>query len=142
MPVDTYGALLEGIDEIISAEKDLGTQARGRRLACSYWEIGDAIHAHLLENEGKSTYGEGFFDRLSGDPSLYQSLIYHMLRFRRGMPNLETFPKFGWSHYVQIISLKSRRQREFCERAASHSNWTVCELKDQIRTDLLLMPDR
>ena len=64
-PFDTYRALLEGIDEIVSAEKDLGTQARGRRLARSYWEIGDAIHAHLLANEGKTTYGEGFFGRLA-----------------------------------------------------------------------------
>ena len=64
MPFQSYNALLDGIDEIIDAQKDPSTQARGRRLARSYWEIGDAIHAHLLANEGKSTYGERFFARL------------------------------------------------------------------------------
>ena len=136
MLFDSYSALLEGVEEILSAEKDLGTQARGRRLARSYWEIGDAIHAHLLANEGKSTYGEGFFDRLSGDLSLDPSLVYLMLRFRRSMPNLESIPKLPWTHYVRIVSLKSRQQREFYERAASHSNWTVRELKEQIKSDL------
>ena len=88
MPFQSYDALIDGIDEIIAAQKDLGTQARGRRLARSYWEIGDSIHAHLLANEGKSTYGERFFIRLSDDLNLDQSLVYNMLRFRRGMPNL------------------------------------------------------
>ena len=136
MPFDSYSALLEGVGKILSAEKDLGTQARGRRLARSYWEIGDAIHAHLLANEGKSTYGEGFFDRLSGDLSLDPSLVYLMLRFRRSMPNLESIPKLPWTHYVQIVSLKSLQQREFYERAAAHSNWTARELKEQIKSEL------
>ena len=29
MPFDSYSALLEGIDEIVTAGKDLGTQTRG-----------------------------------------------------------------------------------------------------------------
>ncbi len=86
MPFQSYDALIDGIDEIIVAQKDLGTQARGRRLALSYWEIGDAIHAHQLANEGKSTYGERFFIRLSNDLNLDQSLVYNMIRFRLGMP--------------------------------------------------------
>ena len=84
MPFQSYDALINGIDEIIAAQKDLGTQARGRRLARSYWEIGDTIHAHQLTNEGKSTYGERFFTCLSNDLNLDQSLVYNILRFRRG----------------------------------------------------------
>ena len=52
------------------------------------------------------------------------------------MPNLESIPKLSWTHYVQIISLKSRQQREFYERAAAESSWTVRELKEQIKADL------
>jgi hypothetical protein len=137
VPIDSYDALIDGIDEIVAAQKDLGTQARGRRLARSYWEIGNAIHTHQLANEGKSTYGERFFTRFSNDLNLDQSLVYNMLRFRRGMPILESIPKLSWTHYVQIISLKSRQQREFYERAAAESSWTVRELKEQIKGDLL-----
>ena len=64
MPFQSFDALIDGIAEIIAAQKDLGTQARGRRVARSYWEIGDAIHTHQLANEGKSTCGERFFPRL------------------------------------------------------------------------------
>ena len=88
MPRDTYGALLDGIGEIISSGKDLSSQSRGRRLARSYWEIGDAVHLHLLTHQGKSTYGESLIERLSKDLSLDQSLIYTMIRFRRAMPIL------------------------------------------------------
>ena len=42
-----------------------------------------------------------------------------MLRFRRTRPIVELIPQLAWSHYVQIISLKSRNQREFYERAAA-----------------------
>lgn len=52
------------------------------------------------------------------------------------MPNLESIPKLSWTHYVQIISLKSGRQREFYERAAAESSWTVRELKEQMKADL------
>jgi hypothetical protein len=64
VPFQSSDALIDGIDEIIAAQKDLGTQARGRRLARNYWEIGDTIHTHLLANEGKSTCGERFFTRV------------------------------------------------------------------------------
>ena len=69
MPFDSYNTLLEGVGEILSAEKDLGAQA------------------------------EGFFDRLSGDLSLDPSLVYLMLRFRRSMPILESIPELPWTHY-------------------------------------------
>ena len=85
MPFDSYSALLEGIDEIVAAKKDLGTQARGRRLARRYWEIGDAIHAHLEANQGRTTYGEGLFNRLADDLNLDTTLVYTILRFRRGL---------------------------------------------------------
>ena len=64
MPFQSFDAPINGIDEIIAAQKDLGTQARGRRLARSYWEIGDAIHTHLLNNQARSGYGEGLFTHL------------------------------------------------------------------------------
>ena len=35
-----------------------------RRLARSYWEIGDAIYAHLLENAARAGYGEILKDGL------------------------------------------------------------------------------
>ena len=85
MPFQSFDALIDGIDEIIAAQKDLGTQARGRRLARSYWEIGDAIHAHLEANQGRTTYGEGLFNRLAGDLNLDKPLVYTILRFRRGL---------------------------------------------------------
>ena len=136
MLFDSYSALLEGIDDILATGKDLGTQTRGRRLARTYWEIGDSIHEHLRASEGKTTYGEAFFDRLSNDLNLTKTLIYLMLRFRRGMPNVQTFAHLTWSHYVQIIPLETQQQREFYERAASHESWSVRQLKDQIKSDL------
>ena len=42
-----------------------------------------------------------------------------MIRFRPSMPIVESIPELSWTHYVQIISLKSSQQREFYERAAA-----------------------
>ena len=88
MPFDTYPALIEGIGEIISAGKDLSSQSRGRRIARRNWEIGDALHTHLLANQGRAAYGEGLIQRVAKDLNLEITNIYLMLRFRRSMPKV------------------------------------------------------
>ena len=136
MPFDTYAALIEGIGEIISAGKDLSSQSRGRRIARRNWEIGDVLHTHLLANQGKTAYGEGLIKRVSKDLNLERTNVYLMLRFRRSMPIVESIPLLTWTHYIQLISLKTQNQREFYLRAARHEGWNVKELKHQIRNDL------
>ena len=80
-----YGSLLDGIEDILDSGRQLGRDARGHRLARTYWGIGDAIHSHLLANEGRTAYGERLFQRLSSDINLDKTLIYTMVRFRRRM---------------------------------------------------------
>ena len=131
-----YGSLLDGIEDILTSGRQLGRDARGHRLARTYWGIGDAIHSHLLANEGRTAYGERLFQRLSIDINLYKTLIYTMVRLRRRMPNVETFPQLTWSHCIQILPLETLREREFYARVASGQSWNVRELKLRIRENL------
>ena len=142
MPFRTYDSLRAGIDDIISSGKDLSSTARGRSLARRNWEIGDAIHEHLVANQGKSTHGEGVIRLLADDVNLNKSEIYRMLRFRRNMPKVGSIPLLTWTHYVQIISLKPQKQREFYERTAASHGWNVPDLKRQIRDDAYALVQR
>ena len=136
MLFDTHAALLEGVREILSTEKDLSSQTRGCRLARRNWEIGDAIHNHLLANDGKPAYGEGLFESLAEHISVDQSTVYQMLRLRRCMPNLVSIPKLTWTHYLRIIPLKTLQEREFYERAAVQAGWKASQLKQRIKDGL------
>ena len=131
-----YDALRDGIGEILASGKELGTVARGHQLALNYWAIGDAIDAHLLGKEGRAGYGEQLFDRLENDLNLDKTLIYTMVRLRRRLPIVETFPQLTWSHCIKILPLKTNREREFYARLASRQGWKVRDLAQHIRSGL------
>ena len=136
MPYDNYDDLRAGIDEIIASGKDLSSEARGRQLASRNWEIGDAICVHLDATEGKAAYGEGLVTRLASDVNLNKSTIYKIIRFRRFKSKVARSPLLTWSHYLEIIPLKTRKQREFYERAAAREGWSAADLRTRIRDDL------
>ncbi len=44
--------------------------------------------------------------------------------------------KLTWSHYCEILSISDERKRSFYERESINANWSVRELKRQIKTSL------
>jgi len=82
----SYDALLDGVREILSSA-DVGRHRdRGRRKACLYWQLGDAIHTHLLHHQARAKYGEGLFGRLSEDLRMDVTTLYLTVECRRALP--------------------------------------------------------
>ena len=88
--VATYDALRHLCQEI--SEDGLISSAREReqRKARIYWEIGDAIHSHLLSYEGKPRYGDQLYVRLARDLKMTRSHLYTIVQFRQQIPNVHT----------------------------------------------------
>ena len=44
--------------------------------------------------------------------------------------------KLSWSHYCELLSISNEKKRSFYEKETILSNWSVRELKRQIKTSL------
>ena len=133
--IATYGALRDLCHEISESGQISSIREREQRKARIYWEIGDAIHGHLLRHEGKPRYGDGLYPRLARDLKMARSLLYTIVQFRQQIPNVHTCGHLAWSHCRQLLPLKSAAEREFYARAARRADWTVAQLKEAIGDD-------
>ncbi len=53
------------------------------------------------------------------------------------LSRISEFPfKLSWSHYVQLLRIKDKTERNFYEVEISHNNWGVRELKRQFKSSL------
>ena len=135
-PPDTYANLLESLREATRDGQVSGTVDRERRRTRTYWEMGDAIHRHLLGHEGKPKYGDRVISKLANDLELDRTVLYLILQFRRTIPNVDTCRLLPWSHCRHLFPLPTLSEREFYARAAAEMAWSVRRLQEQIRRDL------
>ena len=99
--IATYAALRELCHEISEGGQISSTREREQRKARIYWEIGDAIHGHLLRHEGKPRYGDRLYPRLARDLKMTRSLVYTIVHFRQRIPKVHTCEHLAWSHCRQ-----------------------------------------
>jgi len=99
----------------------------------TYWEIGQVLHGHILNEKARADYGEQILERLSQELELSQRLLYQMLEVYRAFPILQTSAKLSWSHYLQLAILPNRDLRRLYLRAAVEGNWSVRQLRDALR---------
>lgn len=68
-----------------------------------------------------------------------------MRRFYFSYPKQQTLSvKLSWSHYCELLNVSDKNARDFYEKEAINSNWSVRELRRQISTSLferLLLSD-
>ena len=130
-----YRALREQIQGIIS-EGGIHTRQAGEwEKVETYWHIGDALISHI-DGQPRAEYGRQIVVNLSKDIQLSQSLLWHILRFRRVLTILSTWRELSWSHIREIIYRPSREERRFYLSAANRDRWNVAQLQKAIRDDL------
>jgi hypothetical protein len=91
----------------------------------------------------KADYGKQLLKTLSKDltkelgKGFSVSNLQYMRRFYISYPKQQTLSvKLSWSHYCEILNVSDIKAREFYEKEAINSNWSVRELKRQIDTSL------
>jgi predicted nuclease of restriction endonuclease-like (RecB) superfamily len=66
-----------------------------------------------------------------------RSNIYNMRLFYLNYQKIQTVSgKLSWSHYCELLGISDTDKRNFYEKEAVNSNWSVRELKRQINTSL------
>lgn len=133
-------------NQIISA-LDFGrskvSAAINQVLVKTYWEVGRHIVEYEQNGKDKAVYVDQLLDRLSRDLSLEfgkgfsRSNLIYMRKIFLQFPKSETLSnKLSWSHYFEILKGDSPLEISFYTKQCEKENWSVRELKRQMKSML------
>ena len=136
--------------DIYSSIKELMDNARNKVarevnniIIQTYWEIGRIIVEEEQGNSYRAEYGKQLITDLSKNLTkeygngFSRSNLQNMRNFYLLYPICQTLSgKLSWSHYCELLSTSDDNKRSFYEKETINANWSVRELKRQIKTSL------
>lgn len=152
--LEKYNSIADTLTQIrqivVQSRKQLA-QSVNEALLQAYWEIGKVLVEQEQHGNAKAPYGKTVIMSLS--KSLTQELgkgfsvsnLFNMRSFYLAYQKFQTVSgKLSWSHYCELLGVSDPDKRSFYEQESLRSNWSVRELKRQIKTSLferLLLSD-
>ncbi len=136
--------------DVYSSIKELMDNARNKVarevnniLIQTYWEIGRIIVEDEQGNSDRAKYGKQLVTDLSKrltkeyGKGFSRSNLQNMRNFYLSYPICQTLSgKLSWSHYCELLSISNEQKRSFYEKETINANWSVRELKRQIKISL------
>lgn len=138
-----YDGLLQEIGQALHRARQQAAQTVNTLLVQTYWLIGRHIVEFEQGGKEKAEYGSGLLDRLSKDLSALhgkgfsRSNVFYMRKLYLSFQNSETLShKLSWSHYFEILKADDALEIGFYTQQAALENWSVRELKRQMKSML------
>jgi predicted nuclease of restriction endonuclease-like (RecB) superfamily len=138
--IDEAG-LLERVSAIIENRKVRAGAYANREVTLMYWEVGQYIDSVLLGGE-RSTYGRQILATLSQElmskygASFEYTKLTRMIKFSKVFSDAEIVATLSqvlsWSHFLEIIPLKSDEARMFYADDAFTRRYGVRDLRHEI----------
>ncbi|MEY4905664.1 MAG: hypothetical protein RLZZ292_3479 [Bacteroidota bacterium] len=139
----TYNALLTTIGGLLTSGRQQAAYTVNTILVQTYWAIGQHIVEYEQGGNEKADYGSQLLDRLSKDLTAHygkgfgRSNIFYMRKLYLSFPICGTVShKLSWSHYYEILKADSDLEISFYTKQSEKENWSVRELKRQMRSML------
>ena len=136
---DVYSSIKELMD---NARNSVAREVNNI-LIQTYWEIGRIIVEDEQGNSDRAEYGKQLVKDLSKrltkeyGKGFSRSNLQNMRNFYLSYPICQTLSgKLSWSHYCELLSISDEQKRSFYEKETINANWSVRELKRQIKTSL------
>lgn len=109
----------------------------------TYHKIGRTIVEDEQDHLDRAEYGKSLMEILSRDLSqnfgrgFSRTNIFNMRRFYLTYPKIQTLSgKLTWPHYCELLGIEDEQKRSFYEKESENSNWSVRELKQQMKISL------
>lgn len=138
---DRYTGLLQGVGQLLHSARQQAAHTVNTLLVQTYWHIGQHIVEFEQGGNEKADYGSGLLVRLSKDltalhgKGFSRSNVFYMRKLYLSFPNSETLShKLSWSHYFEILKADDSLEISFYTRQAAMENWSVRELKRQMKS--------
>lgn len=139
----SYSGLKSQISELLLLGREKAGRAINTVLVQTYWQIGRHIVEFEQNGKDKAEYGSELLDRLSRDLSMEfgkgfsRSNLFQIRQFYLKFPKIQTLSgQLSWSHYVEIIKSDQDLEIGFYTKQCEKENWSVRELKRQMKSML------
>ncbi|MFN3381580.1 MAG: YhcG family protein [Runella zeae] len=141
--VKPYDDLVDQIGNLLANARLHAAKAINTLLVQTYWQIGKYIVEYEQRGKQKSDYGSEVLDRLSKDlTSKYgkgfsRSNLVYIRKLYLSFPISETLShQLSWSHYFEILKNDDSLAISFYIKQCEKENWSVRELKRQMKSML------
>ncbi|MBS1775021.1 MAG: DUF1016 family protein [Bacteroidetes bacterium] len=148
-----YTALIDEIGSLLQKGREQVAQTTSTILAQTYWFIGQHIVEFEQGGKEKAEYGSNLLDRLSNDltkrygKGFSRSNVFQIRQFYLRFSKIQTlsgqFKKsqtpsnvLSWSHYIEILKADNDLEISFYVKQTEKENWSVRELKRQMKSML------
>ncbi len=142
---NNYHELVELISETYIKGQNSAAIAVNQHLVETYWNIGQYIVEFEQNGKLKAEYGKALIDNLSKDLSQKlgkgfsrSNLIYMRLFYTEFSISEKASHLLSWSHYVELLKISDKIERNFYLQQTIHEKWSIPELKRQKKTSLFL----
>jgi Uncharacterized conserved protein len=140
---NSYTSLKKEISQLLIAGREQAGRAVNTILVQTYWQIGRHIVEFEQGGEAKSEYGSNLLDRLSRDLTLEfgkgfsRSNLFQIRNLYINFPKIQTLSgQLSWSHYCEILKSDNELEISFYTKQCQKENWSVRELKRQMKSML------
>ncbi len=140
-PSKTDEVLFDEIRSLIEQTRSRVASTVNSALVLMNWHIGKRINDEILKNK-RAEYGEQIVASLSHQltaeygKGFTRTNLIRMRVFAEFFPDLEISAslshQLGWSHFVEIITIKDRLKRDFYAEMCRIERWSVRTLRGKI----------
>lgn len=141
--IKPYENLVEQIGKLLAKGREQAGRAVNTILVETYWQIGRYIVEFEQGGREKSQYGSVLLDRLSKDLTVRfgkgfsRSNLFQIPQFYIKFQKIQTLSgQLTWSHYAEITKATSDLEISFYIKQCEKENWSVRELKRQMKSML------
>lgn len=138
-----YKDLVSCIGELLAENRRRALQTVNDALVRTYWNIGRHIVEFEQKGNVRASYGDKLLVRLSKDLTIAygkgfsRSNLFMIRQFYVRFPKFQTVSgKLSWSHYTEILKSDSELEIGFYAKQCELENWSVRELKRQMKSML------
>jgi predicted nuclease of restriction endonuclease-like (RecB) superfamily len=138
-----YKELIDQIGDLLHKGREKAGMAVNTILVQTYWKIGRFIVEFEQHGKDKAEYGTDLLNKLSKDLTLTygkgfgRSNLFYMRKLYIAFPNSGTLShKLSWGHYYEILKADQDLEVAFYMKQCEKENWSVRELKRQMKSML------
>lgn len=138
-----YTSLLNNIGGLVEQGRRQVATSVNTILVQTYWNVGQYIVEFEQNGEEYANYGSNLLNRLSKDLTLAygkgfgRSNLFYIRKLYLTFPNSGTLSHYlTWSHYYEILKADSELEIKFYIKQCEKENWSVRELKRQMKSML------
>ncbi len=107
-----------------------------------YWSVGERLRTAVLGGADRAKYGDQLIQRVGDQLAQEFGRGFEAKNLRRMVQFAQAFPQpeivatlsrqLSWSHFVNLLPLKTEPARQFYASQAATNTWSVRELRHQI----------